>query len=172
MNFVNRKACMRWTVAAVAVVLSLLPLGGAHAQDKTYTMKITLATLNDQIHAFVRNYAAAVEKDSGGRIKAEVYPASQLGSIPRQIEGVQFGSIQAAGSFLSQATNSLTPAQVAQAQAQANANNAAANLTNLQISNLTQPIPTAARAPAPAAGRGGRGPRGPMVAAWFIAIKH
>ena len=28
-------------------------------------------------------------------------------------------------------------------------------------------------APAPAAGRGGRGgPRGPMVAAWFIAIKH
>ena len=27
-------------------------------------------------------------------------------------------------------------------------------------------------APAPAAGRGGRGPRGPMVAGWFIAIKH
>lgn len=27
-------------------------------------------------------------------------------------------------------------------------------------------------APAPVAGRGGRGPRGPMVAGWFIAIKH
>ena len=40
--------------------------------------------------------AAAVERDSGGRIKSEVYPASQLGSIPRQIEGVQFGAIQAA----------------------------------------------------------------------------
>src|SRR6201995_3788047 len=39
-------------------------------------------------------FAALVEKDSGGRIKAEIYPASQLGSIPRQIEGVQFGSIQ------------------------------------------------------------------------------
>ena len=39
---------------------------------------------------------AAVEKDSGGRIKAQVYPASQLGSIPRQIEGTQFGSIQVA----------------------------------------------------------------------------
>ena len=36
----------------------------------------------------------AVEKDSGGRIKGEIYPASQLGPIPRQIEGVQFGSIQ------------------------------------------------------------------------------
>ena len=38
--------------------------------------------------------AAALEKDSGGRIEAQVYPASQLGSIPRQIEGTQFGSIQ------------------------------------------------------------------------------
>jgi len=37
---------------------------------------------------------ATVEKDSGGRIKGEIYPASQLGSIPRQIEGVQFDSIQ------------------------------------------------------------------------------
>src|ERR1700709_2646789 len=36
----------------------------------------------------------AIEKNSNGRIKAEVYPASQLGAIPRQIEGVQFGSIQ------------------------------------------------------------------------------
>ena len=31
---------------------------------------------------------------SGGRVKGEIYPASQLGSIPRQIEGTQFGSIQ------------------------------------------------------------------------------
>ena len=35
-------------------------------------------------------------KDSGGRIKPQVYPASQLGTIPRQIEGTQFGAIQAA----------------------------------------------------------------------------
>jgi len=35
-----------------------------------------------------------LEKDSGGRIKAEVYPASQLGTIPRMIEQTQFGSIQ------------------------------------------------------------------------------
>jgi TRAP-type transport system periplasmic protein len=94
MNLVNRKVSMRWVVASGAVVLSLLPLGGARAQDKTYTMKITLATLNDQIHALAKNYAAAVEKDSGGRIKTEVYPASQLGAIPRQTEGVQFGAIQ------------------------------------------------------------------------------
>jgi TRAP-type transport system periplasmic protein len=48
------------------------------------------------VHQYAKNLAAAVEKDSGGRIKSEVYPASQLGSIPRQIEGTQFGSIQVA----------------------------------------------------------------------------
>src|SRR5258708_19801031 len=59
-------------------------------------MKVTGPTINDTPHLFMRNFAAAVTRDSGGRIKAEVYPASQLGSIPRQIEGVQFGAIQCA----------------------------------------------------------------------------
>ena len=57
-------------------------------------MKVTLPTINDAPHQFAKDFAALVEKDSGGRIKGEVYPASQLGSIPRQIEGVQFGAIQ------------------------------------------------------------------------------
>jgi TRAP-type C4-dicarboxylate transport system substrate-binding protein len=59
-------------------------------------MKMTLPTLNDPSYVFAKNYAAALEKDSGGRIKPEIYPASQLGSIPRQIEGTQFGAIQCA----------------------------------------------------------------------------
>jgi TRAP-type C4-dicarboxylate transport system substrate-binding protein len=80
--------------AGIIVVATILSLGGARAQDKTYTMKISLATINDQIHAFVKNFAAALEKNSGGRIKPEIYPASQLGPIPRQAEGVQFGAIQ------------------------------------------------------------------------------
>jgi TRAP-type C4-dicarboxylate transport system substrate-binding protein len=58
------------------------------------TMKLSTATLNDTQHEWLKRFAAAVEKDSGGRIKGEVYPASQLGAIPRQIEGVQFGAIQ------------------------------------------------------------------------------
>ena len=71
-------------------------LGAAQAQDKIYTMKISLPTLNDPSYFFAKNYAAALEKDSGGRIKPEIYPASQLGAIPRQIEGTQFGAIQCA----------------------------------------------------------------------------
>jgi len=81
--------------AAGAIVASLiLAPGAAQAQDKTYIMKITLPTLNDPSYEFSKNYASALERDSGGRIKAEIYPASQLGSIPRQIEGTQFGAIQ------------------------------------------------------------------------------
>ena len=71
-----------------------LQLGAAQAQDKVYEMKISAPTIHDVPDTFGSMFGAAVEKDSGGRIKAEVYPASQLGSIPRQIEGTQFGSIQ------------------------------------------------------------------------------
>jgi TRAP-type C4-dicarboxylate transport system substrate-binding protein len=83
------------TVTALATtVLTLPPV--AHAQGgKTFVMKLSTATINDTQHEWLRRFVAAVEKDSGGRIKGEIYPASQLGSIPRQIEGVQFGSIQA-----------------------------------------------------------------------------
>lgn len=72
----------------------LTPGPAAHAQDKTFTMKLSTATINDTQHEWLKRFAALIEKNSGGRIKAEIYPASQLGSIPRQIEGVQFGSIQ------------------------------------------------------------------------------
>jgi TRAP-type transport system periplasmic protein len=77
------------------VIWSLtLTLGAAQTQDKTYVMKISLPAINDPSHLFAKNYAAAIERDSGGRIKTEIYPASQLGAIPRQIEGTQFGAIQ------------------------------------------------------------------------------
>ena len=91
------KCGLQTRAGAIAVTLllsfALMP-GTARAQDKTYLMKISTPTLNDVPDTFARNYAAALEKDSGGRIKVEVYPASQLGSIPRQIEGTQFGAIQ------------------------------------------------------------------------------
>jgi len=71
-------------------------LGAARAEDKNYVMKITTPTLNAALDLYSKALAVAVERDTGGRVKVEVYPASQLGSIPRQIEGTQFGSIQCA----------------------------------------------------------------------------
>jgi TRAP-type transport system periplasmic protein len=98
MRFEKSGMVARAAAGAGAAVLSLLlTLGTAQAQDtKTYVMKVTLPTINDAPHQFAKDFAAAVEQDSGGRIKSQVYPASQLGSMPRQIEGVQFGSIEAA----------------------------------------------------------------------------
>ncbi|MFZ0721787.1 MAG: hypothetical protein WAM99_13075, partial [Xanthobacteraceae bacterium] len=85
------------SVAAAGVLAALaLPFSAAQAQDKVYEMKISTPTIHDVPDTFGANFLAAVEKDSGGRIKGQVYPASQLGSIPRQIEGTQFNAIQCA----------------------------------------------------------------------------
>ena len=92
-------SCRQWQagpVAAAGALVVALTVGPAQAQDKTFTMKITTPTLNAALDIYAKAYGAAVEKDSGGRIKVEVYPASQLGAIPRQIEGMQFGAIQCA----------------------------------------------------------------------------
>lgn len=97
MHFIASGKSVRAGATAGALILSLsLTPATTRAQDKTYVMKVTTATINDAPHQYVKDFAAAVERDSRGRIKSKVYPASQLGSIPRQIEGVQFGSIEAA----------------------------------------------------------------------------
>ena len=97
MRFVQCRSLPLMATVAGALALSLLPaLNAAWAQDKTQVMRITLATQNDPFHQFAKNYAAAIEKDLGGRLKTSIYPASQLGSIHRQIEAVQFGAIQCA----------------------------------------------------------------------------
>src|SRR5258708_39807820 len=85
--------------AAIAVVIAgslTVTFDTARAQDKNFAMKIALPTINDPSHLFAKSYAAAIERDSGGLIKTEIYPASQLGSIRRQIEGTRFGAIQGA----------------------------------------------------------------------------
>lgn len=57
------------------------------------------------------------------------------------------GVLQAGASFISGATNGLTPAQIAALNAQAEANQAATNLSRIQQSNIQQPLPAAWRTP-------------------------
>ena len=96
----NRRPAAYFALAmALAALLAPAAAGaqdGKSQDSKSYVMKITLPTIGDPSHQYAKNFAAAVERDSGGRIKAEIYTASQLGSIPRQIEGTQFGAIQCA----------------------------------------------------------------------------
>lgn len=98
MNLVQEKMAVTATASALALVvaLSALSCGPALAQDKTFVMKMTTPTIHAVLDEYGKAFGDAVEKDSGGRIKAQLYPASQLGTIPRQIEGTQFGAIQCA----------------------------------------------------------------------------
>jgi TRAP-type transport system periplasmic protein len=81
-----------FVVATVAALAG--PVSPASGQSAPIVMKLSTATINDTQTEWMKQFAAAVEKDSGGRIKGQIYPASQLGAIPRQIEGTQFGAIQ------------------------------------------------------------------------------
>jgi hypothetical protein len=58
---------------------------------------------------------------------------------------IGMGVVQSAGSLLSGATSTLTPAQVASYNAQAAANNANAAMTTMQAANMSGAIPTASR---------------------------
>ncbi|MBI2317863.1 MAG: TRAP transporter substrate-binding protein [Betaproteobacteria bacterium] len=89
MNKVIKK-CAPLAAAAVLSAVFTVPLAA-----QPLVMKMGTATINDAQHEWMKVFSAAVEKGSNGRIKPEIYPASQLGTIPRMIEGTQFGSVQA-----------------------------------------------------------------------------
>ena len=71
---------------------SVLSSGAALAQQ--YTMKLATSTNNDPTFEWLSTFKRGVEAASGGKIKAEIYPSNQLGSIPRTIEGVALGTIE------------------------------------------------------------------------------
>jgi TRAP-type C4-dicarboxylate transport system substrate-binding protein len=58
-------------------------------------MKLASATVNDVQHEWLRKFEAAVKARAGDKLKLEIYPASQLGAIPRMVEGVVTGTIEA-----------------------------------------------------------------------------
>lgn len=90
-----KSMALRWGIAIWFAVSALAAAQPARAQSGPVVMKVGTATLNDLQHEWYRRFAVDVEKRTLGRLKVEIYPASQLGAIPRMIEGVQFGTIQA-----------------------------------------------------------------------------
>ncbi len=77
------------------VLWGALALAFAGAASGQTVMKIGTATINDNQHEWMKLFAAGMEKRAAGRIKVELYPAGQLGSIPRMVDGVQLGTIEA-----------------------------------------------------------------------------
>lgn len=78
--------------AALTTAIALAPLAAAEAQT---TMKLASATINDVQHEWQKVFARELEARVGAAVKTEIYPASQLGAIPRLAEGVLLGTIEA-----------------------------------------------------------------------------
>jgi len=77
---------MRW----LSIPLLLFSVA---AIAQTSTMKMATATINDVQHEWLKRFDAAL-KPQAAQLKIEIYPASQLGQIPRMVEGVAVGTIE------------------------------------------------------------------------------
>jgi TRAP-type transport system periplasmic protein len=80
--------------AALSTVLALLPLS-MHQAAAGSTMKLATATINDVQHEWQKVFAVELKNRVGDAVITEIYPASQLGAIPRMAEGVLLGTIEA-----------------------------------------------------------------------------
>lgn len=75
---------------AVGAAAALAP-ATASAQ---YTVKIGYPTIKETLDAWGKMMKVSLEKKSGGKLKVALFPASQLGTIPRMLEGLQLGTIE------------------------------------------------------------------------------
>lgn len=51
-----------------------------------------IQTVNDPIHKGVEKFAELVAKNSDGQLEVKIYPSSQLGDAPSQMDGVKMGT--------------------------------------------------------------------------------
>lgn len=82
---------MKFRAALLAAALIGLTPMGASAQ---FTMKLSSPTVNDLSHEWMKEFKAGIEARTAGKIKVEIYPASQLGQIPATVEGTAMGTIE------------------------------------------------------------------------------
>jgi len=93
-EFTKRAASRRYVLGGMGVVASAVAMPSVLRAQSPMIMKIGTPTINDNQHEWMRKFASLVEEGTKGAIKAELYPASQLGTAPRMIEGTQLGTIQ------------------------------------------------------------------------------
>ena len=86
---------MRPIIIAVLALLGVALASPMQANAQApIVMKLGTPTINDAQHEWMKKFAAILDKESKGRIKVEIYPASQLGTSPRMIEQTQLNTIQ------------------------------------------------------------------------------
>src|SRR3954453_5309993 len=87
----NRRLASRLLIPAAAAFLAVAAPPPVAAQT---VMKLANATINDVQHEWQKLFAADLQKRIGDKVKTEIYPASQLGAIPRMVDGVLLGTIE------------------------------------------------------------------------------
>ncbi len=87
-----RTTTRRTTLLNLAALLGAGAVLPAWAQQ--FTMKLSTTASADLDVAWLNALKAGVEAGSQGKIKGQVYPASQLGTAQRTIEGVSMGTIE------------------------------------------------------------------------------
>jgi C4-dicarboxylate-binding protein DctP len=80
------------SASAVAAALALSVAGSGAALAQAIDVKIGFATINDPQHEIGKRLADKLNKNFAGKLNARVFPAGQLGSIGRMIEGLQLGT--------------------------------------------------------------------------------
>ncbi len=74
-------------------VTAVFALSAALAAPVTAAdMRIGFVTINDTQHELAKAFKKEIEKRTGGEIKVGIFPAAQLGKIPRQIENLKIGA--------------------------------------------------------------------------------
>jgi len=76
------------------LVLATTVMGFTASQAQQFTMRLSSPTVNDAPHEWMKQFKAGVEQRTNGKIKVELYPASQLGQIPSTVDGVALGTIE------------------------------------------------------------------------------
>ena len=74
----------RWIVSALILVLAAMPSAAA-AQTVTLKLSHFVPAVAPPHATFLAPWAQKVEKESGGRIKVQIFPSMQLGGTPPQL---------------------------------------------------------------------------------------
>ena len=84
---------MRRLLSSLCLAACLL-LPALSAPQAQTVMRMASATINDVQHEWQKVFAANLAERLGDQVTVEIFPASQLGTIPRMVEGVLLGTIQ------------------------------------------------------------------------------
>jgi C4-dicarboxylate-binding protein DctP len=79
---------------SVALAFAISVIAAPALAQQSFTLKIVSVTQNDPTVDFMKMYKEKIEARTNGRIKAELYPAAQLGGIPQLVQGILLGTIE------------------------------------------------------------------------------